>query len=99
MRADLPAMSLQTSAWSLRALAFVLRLLGNLGYYCSRIVINIYDLVIFPALWLEGVIIRALSKGRDQKLETVGETDAIEKHKQDNFTLMEGTARCNEVID
>ncbi len=86
------------AAWALRTLAFALRLLGNLGFYCSRILVNIYDLVIFPALWVEGTIIRALNKDRDQKRETVGEADP-KKHKLDNSTLMEGTGKCNEVTD
>jgi hypothetical protein len=86
------------AAWALRTLAFALRLAGNLGYYCSRIIVNIYDLVIFPALWLEGIIIRALNKDRGQKNETVGETDP-NKHKLDNSTLMEATTQCNEVTD
>jgi len=40
----------------LRVLAFVLRLVGNLGYYTGRLLINLYDLIIFPALWLEGIV-------------------------------------------
>jgi hypothetical protein len=50
------------SCAGLRALAFGLRLLGNLGYYAGKMVVNIYDLIIFPALWLEGVVIRAIKK-------------------------------------
>jgi hypothetical protein len=50
------------AAWGLRILAFLLRLLGNLGFYCGRMVVNVYDLIIFPALWLEGVVVRMLSK-------------------------------------
>jgi hypothetical protein len=48
------------TAWMLRSLAFVLRLIGNLGYYIGRLTINLYDLVIFPALWLEGALTRRL---------------------------------------
>ncbi len=44
------------AAWILRSLAFVLRLIGQLGYYTGRLMINLYDLFIFPALWLEGVV-------------------------------------------
>jgi hypothetical protein len=50
------------SAWMLRMTAFLLRLLGNLGYYAGRFIVNIYDLAIFPAIWLEGVIMD--SKGK-----------------------------------
>jgi len=41
----------------LRILAYVLRLVGNLGYYTGRLVINLYDLAIFPSLWVESVIV------------------------------------------
>jgi hypothetical protein len=48
------------TAWMLRSLAFALRLIGHLGYYTGRLMINLYDLVIFPALWLEGVVTQHL---------------------------------------
>jgi len=48
------------AAWMLRSLAFALRLIGLLGYYTGRLTINLYDLVIFPALWLEGVVAQSL---------------------------------------
>jgi hypothetical protein len=35
--------------------AFLLRLLGNLGFYAGRFIVNVYDLIIFPAIWLEGI--------------------------------------------
>ena len=41
---------------ALRLLSFLLRLIGNLGYYTGRFVINLYDLIIFPSIWLEGVL-------------------------------------------
>jgi hypothetical protein len=40
----------------LRFLAFVLRLIGNIGFYSGRLIVNLYDLIIFPSIWLEGVI-------------------------------------------
>jgi hypothetical protein len=41
---------------ALRLLSFLLRLIGNVGYYTGRFVINLYDLLIFPSIWLEGVL-------------------------------------------
>jgi hypothetical protein len=41
---------------ALRFLAYLLRLIGNLGYYSGRFVINLYDMIIFPSIWLEGVL-------------------------------------------
>jgi hypothetical protein len=39
-----------------RLISFGLRLIGNFGYYTGRFVINLYDLLIFPTIWLEGVL-------------------------------------------
>ena len=41
---------------ALRLISFGLRLIGNIGYYTGRFMINLYDLLIFPAIWLEGVL-------------------------------------------
>ena len=49
-------------AWLLRMLAFLLRLLGHMGFYAGRFIVNVYDLAIFPTIWLEGVILG--SKGK-----------------------------------
>ena len=54
------------AAWMLRSLAFVLRLIGHLGYYIGRLTINLYDLVIFPALWLEGTVVRILLRTQNK---------------------------------
>jgi hypothetical protein len=50
------------AAGSLRLLAFALRLLGNIAYYCGRFIINSYDLIIFPTIWLEGLVLGARTK-------------------------------------
>lgn len=53
----------------LRFLAFFLRLLGTIGYYTGRLVINIYDILIFPALWLERIISEKFSKSSSKEKE------------------------------
>jgi hypothetical protein len=58
------------AAWILRSLAFVLRLIGQLGYYTGRLMINLYDLFIFPALWLEGVVTQSLFRTQTKGNET-----------------------------
>jgi hypothetical protein len=58
------------AAWMLRSLAFVLRLIGQLGYYIGRLMINLYDLFIFPALWLEGVVTQSLFRTQTKDNET-----------------------------
>jgi len=40
----------------LRLIAFVLRLLGNIFHYMGELLVNLYDLLIFPALWVENLI-------------------------------------------
>jgi len=65
------------AAWMLRSLAFALRLIGQLGYYTGRLMINFYDLVIFPALWLEGVVTQSLFRSQTKdsaadKEKTIG---------------------------
>lgn len=84
------------ASWGLRTLAFVLRLLGNIGFYVGRMVVNIYDLIIFPALWLEGVIIKTLKKEKSDNLaDSMNDDDEM---RTDNTpTLIEETAQCNEV--
>jgi hypothetical protein len=86
------------ASWCLRTLAFVLRLLGNLGFYSGRMVVNIYDLIIFPALWMEGIIISSLKKNKsdDTKARTENENNEQIEH---STTLIEGTAKCNEVTE
>jgi hypothetical protein len=86
------------AAWALRILAFFLRLAGNLGYYFSRIVSNIYDLVIFPVLWLEGIILRFVGRQRVSSTEAA-EQDDDQTHTLDKKTGMEGAVQCNEAIE
>ncbi|MFP3870700.1 MAG: hypothetical protein ACLFVT_07485 [Syntrophobacteria bacterium] len=40
----------------LRWFAFFLRLLGNIARYLGELTVNLYDLLIFPPLWLESLI-------------------------------------------
>jgi hypothetical protein len=53
------------AAWLLRMFAFLLRLLGNVGFYAGRFIVNVYDLAIFPAIWLERVVLGTKSKKLD----------------------------------
>lgn len=51
-------------AWFLRTVAFLLRLIGNVTLYMGNILINLYDLLAFPLLWVDNVV-----KGRAVKVE------------------------------
>jgi len=48
----------------LRAVAFVLRLIGNSARYLGKALANLYDLVIFGPLWLENTITKKMSAGK-----------------------------------
>jgi hypothetical protein len=82
-------------AWALRALAMLLRLAGHLGYYAARLVINVYDLIIFPALWLEALIGRKLAM-RSAPAETGSESPA---DATSSMSLIEERAPYNESTD
>jgi hypothetical protein len=67
------------AAWLLRTLAFILRVLGNLGFYTGRLIVNIYDLVIFPALWVEALMGQRISRPKAQKIQKTAPTPAEEE--------------------
>jgi len=73
------------AAGALRLLAFILRLIGNLGYYAGRLVINLYDLIIFPSIWLEGVITGSKGKSKEPVEEQLFEDGGITEEAVDNF--------------
>ncbi len=73
------------AAGALRSLAFILRLIGNLGYYTGRLVINLYDLIIFPSIWLEGVITGSKGPKKGPAEEQLFEDDDITEEAVDNF--------------
>jgi len=67
----------------LRASAFILRLMGNLGFYAALLMTRLYDLIIFPALWLEDLVIqRFQSKAvkEEKKIEECREIEDVIEH-------------------
>ncbi len=84
-----------TASWGLRALAFFLRLAGNVSYYLCRLVVNVYDLVIFPALWLEALISR--------KMGAASTAESMEQDRSDTrtppMTLLEEAVPCKNRND
>ena len=73
------------AAGALRILAFILRLIGNLGYYTGRMIINIYDLIIFPSIWLEGVITGSKGQKKEPAEEQLFEDGGITEEAVNNF--------------
>jgi hypothetical protein len=41
----------------LNGLAFAFRLLGNVARYSGEFFVNLYDLTIFPSLWIERLVV------------------------------------------
>jgi len=64
----------------LRAIAFVLRLSGNVARYTGKTVVNLYDLIVFGPLWLENTIIKKLSSA---KTETKSSAPAVNADYQE----------------
>ena len=50
---------------SLRSLALLFRLLGNVANYLSELLVNIYDIMIFPPLWIERFIHEKAKEAKD----------------------------------
>jgi len=69
----------------MRSIAFLLRLIGNAGYYTARLVINLYDLLIFPSIWLEGVIVGSRPRRQDVPEEPLFEDGAVPEEAADNY--------------
>ena len=74
----------------LRFFAFLLRLIGNAGYFTARLIVNIYDFLIFPSIWLEGVIMGSKTK----------KIDTSEKQLYKDATITEEAIdQINDTID
>jgi hypothetical protein len=82
-------------SWALRALAFLLRLAGSLGYYLGRLVVNVYDLMIFPALWLEDLIARRLVASPADDIRSLNKAD----NPNTTMSMLEEAAPCKDTID
>jgi len=73
------------AAGVLRVIAFVLRLIGNIGYYIGRLIINLYDLIIFPSVWLEGVIVSPKTQRTPGVEEQLFEDGAIAEKPRESL--------------
>ncbi len=72
-------------AWLLRMFAFLLRLLGHMGFYAGRIIVNVYDLAIFPTIWLEGIILGSKGKKMDIPEPELSEDSPLVEEAVDSF--------------
>ncbi len=65
--------------------AFFLRLLGHVGFYAGRFIVNVYDLAIFPAIWLEGIILGSKGNKTDLSEAELAEDSPLVEEAVDNF--------------
>jgi hypothetical protein len=72
-------------AWLLRMFAFLLRLLGHMGFYAGRFIVNVYDLAIFPTIWLEGIILGSKGKKMDIPEAELSEDSPLIEKAVDGF--------------
>jgi len=72
-------------AWLLRMFAFLLRLLGHVGFYAGRFIVNVYDLAIFPTIWLEGIILGSKGKKMDIPEAELAEDSPLVEEAADSF--------------
>jgi hypothetical protein len=63
----------------------LLRLLGLVGFYAGRLVVNVYDLVIFPAIWLEGIILGSKDKKMHSSEAKIDEDSPLVEKPIDSF--------------
>ena len=72
-------------AWLLRMFAFLLRLMGHMGFYAGRFIVNVYDLAIFPTIWLEGIIMGSKGKKMDIPEADLDEDPHLVEKAADSF--------------
>ena len=69
----------------LRLFALILRLIGNIAYFAGRSIINLYDLVIFPSIWLEGFFMGSKTKKKQPAEELLYDDESLREKAVDNF--------------
>lgn len=79
----------------LRLIAAALRLIGNLAWQGARMLVRIYDLVIFAPLWLENVIRKSGTRTAEPARSGLHQT--IHKALTDSGVFTESAARAREV--
>ncbi|KAA3629314.1 MAG: hypothetical protein DWQ09_03410 [Proteobacteria bacterium] len=79
----------------LRLIAAALRLIGNLAWQGARMLVRIYDLVIFAPLWLEDVIRKSGTRTAEPARSGLHQT--IHKALTDSGVFTESAARAREV--
>lgn len=79
----------------MRLLSATLRLVGNLAWQGARMLVRIYDLVIFAPLWLEAVIRGA--RATTEEPQSSGLHQTIHKALTDSGVFTDSAARAREV--
>lgn len=85
----------RVTVWTLRVLAFFLRLAGSIGYCGARLAVRLYDLIIFPAIWLEALIQRKLETAK-VAAKTVKRRPVV---NQSTLNMLKETVACKKSHD
>ena len=83
------------SVWALRLVIFLLRLSGSLVCRTGRGIIRIYDLIIFPAIWLEDLIGRRLKSAKPRSNTA---TNRLVDHES-TASMVKETVGCKKNSD
>ncbi|MBT8341481.1 MAG: hypothetical protein HKP58_02185 [Desulfatitalea sp.] len=83
------------ASWLLRLVAFFLRLVGNIGFYAARLVVNLYDLIIFPAFKVESFLMQRGDKDRKEHRRTPSNGDL----KEDAVQFTKPISQQKEAIE
>jgi len=81
----------------LRSIAALLRFVGNVVYHGARMLVRIYDLVIFAPLWVESLVRRPRKRAGGSHERTSGLHQTIQKALTDSGVLTDSAARAREV--
>jgi hypothetical protein len=55
------------------------------GFYAGRFIVNVYDLAIFPTIWLEGIILGSKGKKVDTPDAEFSEDSPLVEEAVDSF--------------
>ena len=56
-----------------------------MGFYAGRFIVNVYDLAIFPTIWLEGIIMGSRGKKMDIPEADLDEDPHLVEEAADSF--------------
>ncbi|MCP4745768.1 MAG: hypothetical protein GY874_06445 [Desulfobacteraceae bacterium] len=83
------------TVWTLRFLTLTLRMAGNISFYIGRLIVNIYDLIIFPGLWIESSVLQKLRNNNESGVSALSDE---RDQEQIQTSLAEEPVICKKKI-